>query len=1101
MTPILTLWADDIADFVRLRVDSAVAGSVPDAARLYHSVKSAGLQAADIVRTISENFRSQIRLGDIDTTLHVVAVVSLCSDEALADIEKIAKAAAEAPHKVSLHFMLLRHAVCRALQPAVEASEKEPELIGQIAAGAAGSAHTYTYTLIDDYSAEGAPLAFSTASFAEYMAVLLRALIANYHSILSPVLLSDSIGKSISMGFSTVCFDGRYLSRQLLHRTFISALEAAGINADTVDAGRASHMSNTTLDGIEDRFSRFYAGEVSPRFKAGTSETRIVAEIAGPMTAEFDAMRHQLTAFLNDPDLSLPEKEATLALMLGRDNKRLKGVQYDSESHLLDDGLEFPLKEFICAFNDYCPRSGLLPLRGSFKSLKLYRWDNEKQELVEKKENKKAFYPLGEIKELKSEIQNTTAFIRRKSQEVEQLESLSGDRPIGGGDFERQRQYGIVEQPLEETYLPAPGIKARENVDLRSFFSPVRSQGRLGACSSFAVTSIYESIMNRSAAEGAPKADMSEQFVFYHSNVLAGRPEGGSNYFEQLAALGKYGICSEELFGYSEGNVDREPDERAREEALKHRVLKAKQIPLESAGNAMQSVRENHRRLTAALSEGYPVAIALKIYNNFGAKGPFVNRPEDADIASGGEGSHAMVIAGYSEADKCYIVRNSWGPGFGDDGYAYVSMAYIDDPEYCTFACIITETTDDGAHGHADVPHLVAPFAGTETEIKIAVIRNILDGEALRLSSMQEKYRDLYKYYQQTLQQLCNNAVRNELRQAAEKHTAKLVADTMETEAKHHARFAETVKTFKKNYITGALIISGVTACIDVPLLVMILNGNIAGISLAVWIVAAVFTAFAALTWLNYEWSKRRFRRELNGLLEELAVLRKQAQDKLLETQMRYHVAGMWIDNFHDLAISMERIYDKLCTYNSHLHSWYKDDCRMLAEPGPAAGPMFSRLENPELTEQYYRTNAAGIVGGIDLVDTFWHFAQDAESIGEARTRIETQALQQIERLFEDFSMTDYLSGAVRYPYLEDPYLEDMVRTMIATGSVSTFHRTTSAGAPTRILLMDIDDRSIDAWRSRADAYFPFPPAIGIQADRYTATIFTVVGVPVEAIK
>ena len=39
-------------------------------------------------------------------------------------------------------------------------------------------------------------------------------------------------------------------------------------------------------------------------------------------------------------------------------------------------------------------------------------------------------------------------------------------------------------------------------------------------------------------------------------------------------------------------------------------------------------------------------------------------------------GGHCVAIVGYT-ADKRFIVRNSWGTGWGDNGYGYASEAYI----------------------------------------------------------------------------------------------------------------------------------------------------------------------------------------------------------------------------------------------------------------------------------------------------------------------------------------------------------------------------------------------------------------------------------------
>ena len=41
--------------------------------------------------------------------------------------------------------------------------------------------------------------------------------------------------------------------------------------------------------------------------------------------------------------------------------------------------------------------------------------------------------------------------------------------------------------------------------------------------------------------------------------------------------------------------------------------------------------------------------------------------------------NHAVVIVGYEVADNMtprYIIKNSWGPKFGDQGYVYVQIGH-----------------------------------------------------------------------------------------------------------------------------------------------------------------------------------------------------------------------------------------------------------------------------------------------------------------------------------------------------------------------------------------------------------------------------------------
>jgi len=40
-------------------------------------------------------------------------------------------------------------------------------------------------------------------------------------------------------------------------------------------------------------------------------------------------------------------------------------------------------------------------------------------------------------------------------------------------------------------------------------------------------------------------------------------------------------------------------------------------------------------------------------------------------------GGHSVLVVGYVDKDACLIVRNSWGPEWGDHGYFYMPYEYL----------------------------------------------------------------------------------------------------------------------------------------------------------------------------------------------------------------------------------------------------------------------------------------------------------------------------------------------------------------------------------------------------------------------------------------
>ncbi len=209
--------------------------------------------------------------------------------------------------------------------------------------------------------------------------------------------------------------------------------------------------------------------------------------------------------------------------------------------------------------------------------------------------------------------------------------------------------------------------KLPPKVDLRSFMTPVEDQGALSSCVANAVAGAYEYLVKRHREDDA--YDVSRLFIYYNARDREGSADedSGALIAAAIDSLREKGACSEATWPYDDETVNEAPNDEAYEEASAFLVEDMQLVPTTLAS------------WKGALAEGYPIIFGISLFESFDAhrKRGVVPMPSPVESSRESHGGHAMLCVGYSDPDRVFIVRNSWGTGWGDNGYCYIPYDYL----------------------------------------------------------------------------------------------------------------------------------------------------------------------------------------------------------------------------------------------------------------------------------------------------------------------------------------------------------------------------------------------------------------------------------------
>lgn len=226
------------------------------------------------------------------------------------------------------------------------------------------------------------------------------------------------------------------------------------------------------------------------------------------------------------------------------------------------------------------------------------------------------------------------------------------------------------ELTLEERATVLP-----DHFSLRAHMPPVYDQGQLGSCTANAIGgSVQYQQMKQKLAEGAHVP--SRLFIYWNERKLEGTVsyDAGAVIADGMKVVATIGAPSESDWPYDISKFTEKPPAQAFSDALKHEATKY--------GRVAQSAHS----FKASIYYHRPVVFGFTVFESFESAAvadtgimPMPNINKEKIL-----GGHAVMAMGWKviNGQEYLEVRNSWGTGWGDQGYFWMPMQYAIDPNY-----------------------------------------------------------------------------------------------------------------------------------------------------------------------------------------------------------------------------------------------------------------------------------------------------------------------------------------------------------------------------------------------------------------------------------
>ena len=218
---------------------------------------------------------------------------------------------------------------------------------------------------------------------------------------------------------------------------------------------------------------------------------------------------------------------------------------------------------------------------------------------------------------------------------------------------------------------PMSGTALVEDIDLSNMFRPISDQLSVGSCVSNSVVDLTEMrLAQKKKVDPSQIKDLSRLFNYWTARNNETPPCANSDNGTRLRlacdSAMRYGLPNEDIYPYDITKVNERPTIMAFRMAVENRIAGFYKLN-ETGDNLLLQIKQS-------LSAGSPIAFGTAVADSYRS---ITDDTVVTPPSSGIIGNHCQVICGWSNEKQAFKIRNSWGIGWGENGYCYMSPSYM----------------------------------------------------------------------------------------------------------------------------------------------------------------------------------------------------------------------------------------------------------------------------------------------------------------------------------------------------------------------------------------------------------------------------------------